>query len=326
MQWCSQCPYPYFKTAVETCGGVCHYADCDPRSSDIDIASLSKAMRRGGRRLKALMLCSPCNPSGRVIQKELLDDIVCLVYAHCKKHKTRVWILVDHTYWNITWGDVKLPPLFECYDDAVVVSSFSKDLGLAGERLGFSIVNPRSDEAGSLAATLTENNVSLGELEFVASAIAVDRSKNAQFSPSAGNICPPSVIQHAMAKFLSVPGRFDAAVGEYRQNYKVYSAPSSGMPDSRTSLRPTAASVCSHGCRRGSTRTRSSPLCGLGTHSRCPGPTSGCLGTSGSAPSSRRDRRGSRWPGGQSGRHWTSCGTKEATTALRRGNPKIGGH
>mmetsp|Transcript_59704 Transcript_59704/g.69786 ORF Transcript_59704/g.69786 Transcript_59704/m.69786 type:complete len:713 (-) Transcript_59704:335-2473(-) len=190
--------YPDFKRTVEMWGGVCYYAesDCDPRLLDINIKSLAMTMRRGGKCLKALMLCSPGNPSGKVIQKELLSNIVCLVKAHCKKYQTKVWIVLDHTYWNITWGNVEVPPLFEFYDDAIIISSFSKDLGLAGERLGFAAVNPRSDEADSLVAALTENNSLIG------------------------NLCPPSVIQHAMAEFLSVPGRFEVAVGKYKQNYR----------------------------------------------------------------------------------------------------------
>jgi len=187
--------YPYFKTNVEMWGGVCHFADCDAHTLDIDMDSLQKAMKRGGKRLKALMLCSPGNPSGKVIEKSQLQGITRLANAHCKKYKTKVWIVMDHTYWNITWN-AEVPPIFEYYDDAIVISSFSKDLGIAGERLGFAAINPKSKEAKPMAELLTTNNGLLG------------------------NICPPSTIQHAMTEFLSGPGKYDAAIYEYKQNYR----------------------------------------------------------------------------------------------------------
>jgi len=188
--------YPFFKTNVEMFGGLCHIANCDPISFDIDIKSLVKALKKGGTRTKAIILCSPCNPSGKVIQEGKLREIVRHLNTHCQNFNTKVWIVMDHTYWNITWGNNEIPPIFEYYDDVIVISSFSKDLGIAGERLGFAAVNPRSDDADSMVALLTGNNVLLG------------------------NISPPSIIQHTMVELFSEPGRFAAATTEYKQQYK----------------------------------------------------------------------------------------------------------
>ena len=153
--------YPFFSKNVEMWGATCHYANADPHTLDVDMGSIARAMRRGGRGLRALMLCSPSNPSGKVMSKQLLEDVTSVVKGHCKKYGTKVWIIMDHTYWNITWGGAEIPPLFEHYDEAIVISSFSKDLGLAGERLGFAAVNPRSGEAGTLAATLAKTTLCL---------------------------------------------------------------------------------------------------------------------------------------------------------------------
>mmetsp|Transcript_27870 Transcript_27870/g.51918 ORF Transcript_27870/g.51918 Transcript_27870/m.51918 type:complete len:236 (-) Transcript_27870:215-922(-) len=94
--------YTYFKRNVELCRGVCHIADCNPSSFDINVKSLIKAMKKAGKHMKAIMLCSPGNPSGNVIQEKALQEIICHVNAHRQKFNRRVWIVMDHTYW-IKW-------------------------------------------------------------------------------------------------------------------------------------------------------------------------------------------------------------------------------
>ncbi|MCL2759864.1 MAG: aminotransferase class I/II-fold pyridoxal phosphate-dependent enzyme, partial [Treponema sp.] len=51
------------------------------------------------------------------------------------------YIVSDEPYREITYtGDV--PPVLSCYNESIVVSSYSKSLSLPGERIGFIAVNP----------------------------------------------------------------------------------------------------------------------------------------------------------------------------------------
>ena len=134
--------YPYFKIFIDTWHGDCEFADCDD-DFNIEVGSMKKAMDRAGAELKAILLCSPGNPSGKIISNEVMKEIVLLAQEHSKRHKSRVWLVMDNTYGNIVWNDAFVPPTFPLYDDTIIISSFSKDLGLAGERLGYLTVNPR---------------------------------------------------------------------------------------------------------------------------------------------------------------------------------------
>ena len=55
-----------------------------------------------------------------------------------------------------------MPSIFKAYKNSIVVSSYSKDLSLPGERIGYLAVHPEIDEKALLVETLTLANRILG--------------------------------------------------------------------------------------------------------------------------------------------------------------------
>jgi aspartate aminotransferase len=53
-----------------------------------------------------------------------------------------VYLISDEPYRRIIYDSVKVPSVFAAYRDSFVVTSFSKDLSLAGERIGYIAVHP----------------------------------------------------------------------------------------------------------------------------------------------------------------------------------------
>lgn len=83
---------------------------------------------------KALMLCSPSNPTGRMIPKEELEKIAELV----KKHK--IWVLSDEVYCELVYDDkkhVSIGSIPGMKDYTVVLNGFSKAFAMTGWRIGY---------------------------------------------------------------------------------------------------------------------------------------------------------------------------------------------
>ena len=81
-----------------------------------------------------LMLCSPNNPTGRLIPRELLSAILKL----CRK--TGTWLFLDECFAELTDG--KTPSLtneLQPGDRVFVLRAFTKTYAMAGLRLGYSI-------------------------------------------------------------------------------------------------------------------------------------------------------------------------------------------
>ena len=82
---------------------------------------------------KALLLNSPCNPTGAVLTKE---DILAIAEV-VKKHN--LWVLSDEPYDSIVYGGVEpfsMAQVPEVRDRVFVLNSFSKSYAMTGWRVG----------------------------------------------------------------------------------------------------------------------------------------------------------------------------------------------
>jgi aminotransferase len=87
---------------------------------------------------KALMLCSPSNPTGRMIPAPELEKIAQLVQEH------QIWVLSDEVYCELVYDDNKhcsiasFPGMKEY---TIVLNGFSKAFAMTGWRIGYLCCN-----------------------------------------------------------------------------------------------------------------------------------------------------------------------------------------
>jgi len=79
-----------------------------------------------------VLLASPANPTGAIIEPEALAEIAAIV-----RHKDG-FLLVDEIYHGLQYGAASVTSALEF--DAIVVNSFSKYFGMTGWRLGWLVV------------------------------------------------------------------------------------------------------------------------------------------------------------------------------------------
>ncbi len=122
--------YPNF---VRTVGGRIETVPLRPSEGfQPRVAEFEEAVSPSTR---ALLLNSPANPTGAVMDGETLGDIAAIAEA------TATTPVVDEVYHGLSY-DVEEHTMLEYTDDAFVLNGFSKRFAMTGWRLGWVIVPP----------------------------------------------------------------------------------------------------------------------------------------------------------------------------------------
>lgn len=115
------------------CGADPIYVPLHPPVFNFDKEELENAFKQNP---KALILCNPSNPCGKVFSKEELEYIACLAV------KYDTYVITDEVYERIVYAPYKhtyfasLPGMFE---RTISCSSLSKTYSITGWRLGYCI-------------------------------------------------------------------------------------------------------------------------------------------------------------------------------------------
>jgi aspartate aminotransferase len=96
---------------------------------------------------RVMLINSPNNPTGAVYSAEELTELGQVLEAASQKYGKRIYLVSDEPYRKIVY-DVEVPSVFQAYAHSIIVSSYSKELSLAGERIGYLAVNPEAEDAG----------------------------------------------------------------------------------------------------------------------------------------------------------------------------------
>ncbi len=129
-------PVPYwvsFKDIVQYAGGKCVYVECDEqRGFALSAEMIERALTSHTR---AIILNSPCNPSGAVVSDDDLRAIVRLA------HERGIWIIADecYVYLNFTGRRFSAGSVTEAREHMAVIGSLSKTYAMTGWRLGYTL-------------------------------------------------------------------------------------------------------------------------------------------------------------------------------------------
>ncbi|MFW5810554.1 MAG: aminotransferase class I/II-fold pyridoxal phosphate-dependent enzyme, partial [Thermodesulfobacteriota bacterium] len=105
---------------------------------------------------------SPNNPTGQVYPEDNLKALGTLLKEKSAALSRTIYLLSDEPYRKIVYDGVQEPSIFQAYPESIVATSFSKDLSIPGERLGYIAVNPEASHKDRLLAGMTLANRILG--------------------------------------------------------------------------------------------------------------------------------------------------------------------
>lgn len=144
-------PAPYFAEYGHYCANHGGTLRPVPTKNDfsLDIDAIKAALTE---KTAAVIINSPNNPTGRIYSREEIQALSAVLTAHGEKTGRYPYIVCDEPYRAITYGGKKVAPVFPEYRQAVLVTSFAKNLSVPGERIGYIAVNPASDDASEMVA------------------------------------------------------------------------------------------------------------------------------------------------------------------------------
>jgi aspartate aminotransferase len=125
----------------------------------LDIDALGDAI---GSKTKVVLINSPHNPTGQIYDKSSLDALGELLERKSRELGRTLYLISDEPYRKIVYDGVRVPSIFNSYKDSIVATSYSKDLSLPGERIGFVAVNPEASYKKDLVEAMTLTNRILG--------------------------------------------------------------------------------------------------------------------------------------------------------------------
>lgn len=123
--------YGYHKNIIELQGFKTRGVPINLENFEIDFDALNKAITSNTR---GIIICTPCNPSGKVFTKQELLKIGALVKQH------NLWVITDEIYEYITYpGYTHISPasLDDFKNRTITISGFSKTYNMTGWRLGY---------------------------------------------------------------------------------------------------------------------------------------------------------------------------------------------
>jgi len=149
--------YPFY---IENFGGqACVIPDKPDFIPDVDrIADACTANTR------AVILNSPNNPTGRIYPERFWMDLGRALAARSAALSRPIYLIFDDPYRHVYYTDAPPPDPARYYDQVVYVTSFSKDLGLAGDRIGYLAMHPGIAFRDELKAGIIFSMRALGQV------------------------------------------------------------------------------------------------------------------------------------------------------------------
>lgn len=129
------------------------------RDFTIDVDAIDAAVTK---KTRAVLINSPNNPTGQVYPEENLRQLADCLSAKSAQSGRRIYLISDEPYRKIVYDGISLPSVFSSYKDSIIATSYSKDLSLPGERIGFTAINPAANDKQLLTDAMALANRILG--------------------------------------------------------------------------------------------------------------------------------------------------------------------
>jgi aspartate aminotransferase len=126
---------------------------------DLDVEALARAI---SPQTAALIVNSPNNPTGRVYPEATILALGEMLEARSREVGRAVYLLSDEPYRKLVYDGVIVPSVMRAYRNSVVLSSYSKDLSIPGERIGLAAIHPEAEDCDGLIGGMSLCNRTLG--------------------------------------------------------------------------------------------------------------------------------------------------------------------
>lgn len=237
------CPAPFFVEYgfyAQNSGGELVTVPSKPLTFELDLEAIENAINE---KTRVVLINSPNNPTGAIYSIEELKGLAAILDKANEGRERPIYLVADEPYRFLAFDDVEVPSILPLYNYSVVVSSFSKNLSLAGERVGYALLNPAMEGKEKLMAGLVLTNRILGfvnapavgqKLLEKALGSQVDKNIYLERRNAMGSVLEEAGYSFTMPKgafyfFPQAPGGDDVKFCAALQEEKILAVPGTGF-------------------------------------------------------------------------------------------------
>jgi aspartate aminotransferase len=114
---------------------------------DLDVQAIEKAI---DKKTAGVLINSPNNPTGKVYPEKTIRELGEMLLRKSAEMGRAIYLVSDEPYRKIVYDGLTVPSLFANYKNSIIVNSYSKDLSIPGERLGYIAVHPGAEDVQNL--------------------------------------------------------------------------------------------------------------------------------------------------------------------------------
>ncbi|MEW5815597.1 MAG: pyridoxal phosphate-dependent aminotransferase [Spirochaetota bacterium] len=114
---------------------------------DLDIDAIESQINA---QTAAVIINSPNNPSGRVYPASTLRELGKMLARKSRETRRSVYLLSDEPYRKIVYDGTEVPSVLSFYKNSIIFTSYSKDLSIPGERIGWLAIHPEAEDGQNL--------------------------------------------------------------------------------------------------------------------------------------------------------------------------------
>lgn len=126
---------------------------------DLDIGAIEAAITD---KTRIVVITNPNNPTGVLYPQESLNALGDMLRRKSEGRERPIFLIDDAPYRKLVFDVDKCTSAFTAYENTLMGTSHSKDLGLPGERIGFLAISPRLEGWQKLAGAAAFANRTLG--------------------------------------------------------------------------------------------------------------------------------------------------------------------
>jgi aspartate aminotransferase len=236
-------PAPYFVEYgfyTENHGATLTTVRSKPLTFELDLEAMDAAITP---KTRIVLINSPNNPTGAVYSRQELEGLAAILTKHNQGRDKPIYILSDEPYRFLAFDGVEVPSVLGIYPYSIVCSSFSKNLSMAGERIGYALINPAIEGREMLMGAVIMSNRILGFVNAPAIAqkllgkalgSSVDISIYDARRKAMATVLDNAGIKYTMPRgafyfFPEAPGGDDVAFCATLQEEKILAVPGTGF-------------------------------------------------------------------------------------------------
>ena len=151
--------FPEYRPYVQGAGLRLSVVPADVDSFQINFQALEERLNPA---VTAVLVNSPNNPSGMVLSSATLTRLAALLEEKQHQFGHPIYLISDEPYRELLFTGTEETYSARFYDNTITCYSFSKSLSLPGERIGYLAVNPKAEQALTIAEVCPQVSRTIG--------------------------------------------------------------------------------------------------------------------------------------------------------------------